>query len=134
MASVPNPMAALAARQLISRLGGAGGPAGQSGGGGPQPDDILQQQMSQLRGSNPQSVLRQLQQMRRIASVMVPFTAEAVPGVAKNMMQVLRGLDGAIKEAEKASSLVGMSSSPIQNSAIPSAGSPGAVGQEPLRI
>lgn len=133
MASVPNPMAALAARQLISRLGGAGGPVGQQA-GGPQPDAILQQQMSQLRGSNPQSILRQLQQMRRIASVMVPFTAEAVPGVAKNMMQVLRGLDGAIKEAEKASSLVGMSSPPIQNSAIPSAGAPGAAGQEPLRI
>jgi len=84
----------------------AGGPAmGSSGAPStvPTAGQQFSSQMSELQGADPGMVLNQLKQIRTIFARMLPFTIERLPGVATNVAAVLRPLDGAIKEAEKAS-------------------------------
>jgi type VI protein secretion system component VasK len=76
------------------------------------------QQMSQLRGSNPQLVLQHLKQMKQVAAALIPHTAETIPGVAQHLARTLQGLDRAIEAATKALTAETIAGAPINMSAV----------------
>src|SRR5229473_1755032 len=109
---------AIMARQLLSRMGG-GGPGGAPG-GPPQPPgpggaasmqanpaasagQQISQQLAELQGADPQSMLKILQQMKQMSVALYGRAAFTIPGVARNIAQMGKYIDNAIKEAEQAS-------------------------------
>lgn len=99
-------MAALMAR--MQGGGGPGGPGGQPGMPGPDmqgPAEIGNQvasQISSIRSADPEMITRQLAQMKEIAVSLIPMTAMRIPKVANHLTGVMKALDGAIQEAQKA--------------------------------
>jgi hypothetical protein len=107
----PNAMAAL---QMM--MGGADAMAPS------QSDPTAQnvaQGLSQLRSTNPEMVIRTLQDMLRTTAALIPHTAETIPGVAQFLARNLSGLRGAIDAAQKAMTAQTIAQGPLQTSAAP---------------
>ena len=128
MAAQPN-LAAMMARQLISRMSQGGGQPPSPGGGmappqgGPPPQGQpspagaqISQQLAELQGADPQSMLKLLKQVKSILVALYPRSAFTVPGVARNVAQSQKYIDNAIKEAEQASATAQAVQPPIANS------------------
>lgn len=114
MAAQPQ-LPAMMARQLLSKLAGGGAPqAGGSPQGGPvnagpaalnaQPSagQQISQQLGELQGADPGSMLKILQQVKSMLVALYPRSAFTVPGVARNVAQAMKYMDNGIKEAEQA--------------------------------
>jgi len=103
-----NPALAGMARSIIENLSKRGaGPSTTGGAGGIAPamaQQALSSRMNELQGSDPGAVLRKLEQMKQDVVQLIPQVAFSVPGVSKHLFTVMKGLDGAIKEAEQATS------------------------------
>lgn len=101
-----SPVTSLLARGLVSRLaqGGAQPQGGMPGAQPSPPDNAGQQisaQLSELQGADPQSTLRMLQQMKSQIVVMYARTAFPMPEVSRNLAQMQKYVDNAIKAAEQ---------------------------------
>jgi hypothetical protein len=149
-------LAQMMARQLIGKLaGGAGGPAaggppagpagplppppgmtGQAGPGGPgasgppsTPAGLqLSQQLAELQGADPDAMIKSLTSMKSMAVQHYTRAAFTMPGVTRNLAQVVKYLDNSIQEAEKAAATTAAAGPIANNAAIPNpAGQNGSV-------
>lgn len=125
--------------------GGAGGaPAGPGGplppppgmtgqggpGAGPQqpgPDSPptvpaglqLSQQLAELQGADPDAMVKSLTGMKSMGVSLYTRAAFTMPGVTRNLAQVVKYLDNAIQEAEKAAATTAAAGPIANNAAIP---------------
>lgn len=146
-------LAQMMARQLISKIAGAGGgaaaggpPAGPggpmppppgmmgsagpgsaaagSGGGPPGPNSPptipagfqLSQQLAELQGADPDAMVKSLTSIKSVAVSLYTRAAFTLPGVTRNLAQVVKYLDNCIQEAEKAAATTA-AAGPIANNA-----------------
>lgn len=158
MATAPNPaLAQMMARQLISKIAGAGGgpaaggpPAGPGGpmppppgmigaagpgaggppppgGGPPGPNSPpttpaglqLSQQLAELQGADPDAMVKSLTAQKSLAVQTYTRAVFTMPGVSRNMANVVKYLDNAIQEAEKAAATTAAAGPIANNAAIP---------------
>jgi hypothetical protein len=120
------------ARMVMQRMAGNGAPGGGAPGGPPQPPgpggaasmqanppssagQQISQQLAELQGADPGSMLKLLNQMKSMTVALIPRAAFAIPGVARHLSGMLKSLDNAIKEAEQASSTQQAVKPPIAN-------------------
>lgn len=129
MAAGPQ-LPAIMARQLLSRMGG-GAPGGPPGGASAPPGpggaaamqanppssagQQISQQLAELQGADPGSILKLLNQMKSMTVAIIPRAAFTMPGVARHLSSNLKALDNAIKEAEQASATQQAVKPPIAN-------------------
>lgn len=108
MGSPANPASSMMARQIIQSLASRG--AGPSTMGGPQgaapqqASDQLGQKLNELQGADPNAIMSKLNEMKKQLIDMIPHVAFTLPGVSKHISSMWKALDGAIKEAEQATS------------------------------
>ena len=139
-------LAQMMARQLIQKIAGAGGappggpagpggpPAGPGGppgmpgaGGPPGPDSPptvpaglqLSQQLSELQNADPDAMVKALTSIKSVAVSLYTRAAFTLPGVTRNLAQVVKYLDNAIQEAEKAAATTAAAGPIANNAAIP---------------
>jgi len=104
--------------------GGPGGP-GAGGPGGPDaPPTIpaglqLSQQLSELQGADPDAIIKGLTSMKSMAVQFYTRAAFTMPGVTRNLAQVVKFLDNSIQEAEKAAATTSAAGPIANNAAIP---------------
>ena len=125
MSSAPVNVPGMQARQLVERLAQRGAPQG-----GASPDAAgqqLSQQLSELKGADPQLLLKAAEQMKAMALAIQVRTAFQVPEAGRHMAQAQKSLDAAIKALQQASATANTASSPIVNNA---GMSPTATGQQ----
>ncbi len=140
MATSNPALAQMMARQLIGKLAGAGGPAGPAGplppppggpgAGGPGPVGPgappptpaglqLSQQLAELQGADPDAMIKSLTSMKSMAVEQYTRAAFTLPGVTRNLAQVVKYLDNSIQEAEKAAATTAAAGPIANNAAIP---------------
>ena len=111
---------------------GAGAPGGDAGGGpggGDNTGGDYSSMLSDLRRADPQTLMRQLHQMKSIFAVLMVHYLESLPNVAGRISKVIPHIDNVIKEAEKAASVSGAVRNPIaMGAAQPTPQSPNASG------
>jgi hypothetical protein len=137
-------LAQMMARQLIGKLaGGAGGAAaggppqgpggplppppgatGQAGPGADAPPTTpaglqLSQQFAELQGADPDAMIKSLTSMKSMAVQQYTRAAFTMPGVTRNLAQVVKYLDNSIQEAEKAAATTAAAGPIANNAAIP---------------
>lgn len=146
-------LAQMMARQLISKIAGAGGgaaaggpPAGPGGpmppppgmmgvagpgaGGPPGPGGPnsppttpaglqLSQQLAELQGADPDAMVKSLTSIKSVAVSLYTRAAFTLPGVTRNLAQVVKYLDNCIQEAEKAAATTAAAGPIANNAAIP---------------
>ena len=153
-------LAQMMARQLISKIAGAGGgapaggpPAGPGGpmppppgmlgaagpgaapggmppsGGGPGGDPNgppstpaglqLSQQLAELQGADPDAMVKSLTSIKSVAVSLYTRAAFTLPGVTRNLANVVKYLDNSIQEAEKAAATTAAAGPIANNAAIP---------------
>ncbi len=103
------------ARQMVEQLAKRG-----PGQGGATPDAAgqqLSQQLSELKGADPQLLVKAAEQMKAMALAIQVRTAFQVPNAAKHLAKVQQSIDAAIKELQQAAATANTVSSPIVNSA-----------------
>ena len=110
----PNPAAIGAAGP------GAGGPGGPPGGPSPTPAGLqLSQQLAELQGADPDAMIKSLTSMKSMAVQHYTRAAFTMPGVTRNLAQVVTYLDNSIQEAEKAAATTAAAGPIANNAAIP---------------
>lgn len=146
MAASNPALAQMMARQLIGKLaGGAGGPGGSPAGpggpmplppgmagaagpgAGPGPDSPpttpaglqLSQQLAELQGADPDAMVKSLTSIKSVAVSLYTRAAFTLPGVTRNLAQVVKYLDNSIQEAEKAAAATAAAGPIANNAAIP---------------
>ena len=134
-------LAQMMARQLIGKLAGGGGapagpggpmppPPGMTGQGGPgaggpggppsTPAGLqLSQQLAELQGADPDAMIKSLTSMKSMAVQQYTRAAFTMPGVTRNLAQVVKYLDNSIQEAEKAAATTAAAGPIANNAAIP---------------
>lgn len=151
-------LAQMMARQLISKIAGAGGgaPAGgpPAGPGGPMPPPPgmmgaagpgatgpgaggppsgpgpnsppttpaglqLSQQLTELQNADPDAMVKSLTSIKSVAVSLYTRAAFTLPGVTRNLAQVVKYLDNCIQEAEKAAATTAVAGPIANNAAIP---------------
>jgi hypothetical protein len=92
---------------------GPGGP-----GAPPMPPAGMQlsQQLAELQGADPDAIIKSLTQMKSMAVQHYTRAAFTMPGVTRNLAQVVKYLDNSIQEAEKAAATTA-AAGPIANNA-----------------
>lgn len=114
------------ARMMLQRMGGGapaqGAPPAPPGPGGaasnPPGDGAgqqISQQLAELNGADPGSIVKILQQMKSMAVSLYGRTAFSIPGVSRNLAQMQKYLDNAIKEAEQGAATQNAVKPPIAN-------------------
>ena len=132
------------ARQLIGKLAGGapnGGPPAGPGGPMPPPPGMtgqggpgaggpggppstpaglqLSQQLAELQGADPDAMIKSLTSMKSMAVQQYTRAAFTMPGVTRNLAQVVKYLDNSIQEAEKAAATTAAAGPIANNAAIP---------------
>jgi len=139
-------LAQMMARQLIGKLAGGGPPVGpggpmppppgatgQAGPGAGSPPSTpaglqLSQQLAELQGADPDAMVESLTSMKSMGVSLYTRAAFTLPGVTRNLAQVVKYLDNCIQEAEKAAATTAAASPIANNAAIPNpAGQNGSV-------
>ncbi len=82
---------------------GPGGAAAMQANPSSSAGQQISQQLGELQGADPGSMVKILQQMKQMSVALYPRSAFSIPGVARNLAQMMKYLDNAIKEAEQAS-------------------------------
>ena len=109
---------------------GAGGPPGPGGPGGPPgpgpnsppttPAGLqLSQQLAELQGADPEAMTKSLTSIKSVAVSLYTRAAFTMPGVTRNLAQVVKYLDNCIQEAEKAAATTAAAGPIANNAAIP---------------
>lgn len=122
MGGYSNPVNQQLSRNIIESLAARGAsPQQDPGPMGASPGDTeksLSQRMAELRGADPGMVMRKLNQMKKDCVELIPQVAFTIPALAKHLSAVLKGLDGALKEAEQGANVEkSISQGPISHSA-----------------
>jgi hypothetical protein len=107
--------------------GGPGGPPGAAGPGAAGPGSPpttpagmqLSQQLSELQGADPDAIIKGLTGMKSMAVQFYTRAAFTMPGVTRNLAQVVKFLDNSIQEAEKAAATTSAAGPIANNAAIP---------------
>lgn len=101
--------------------GGPPGPGGPSAGGPPTTPAGLQlsQQLAELQGADPDAMIKSLTSMKSMAVQQYTRAAFTMPGVTRNLAQVVKYLDNCIQEAEKAAATTAAAGPIANNAAIP---------------
>ena len=98
----------------------SGGPPGGPGAPGSPPTPPagmqLSQQLAELQGADPDAIIKSLTQMKSMAVQHYTRAAFTMPGVTRNLAQVVKFLDNSIQEAEKAAATTA-AAGPIANNA-----------------
>lgn len=129
MASSPVDVRSMMARQMVERLAQKGGSPQQGGASPDAAGQQLSQQLSELKGADPQLLVKAAEQMKSMALAIQVRTSFQVPAAARHMAQAQKSLDAAIKELQQASATANTVSSPIVNNAGMNPGqNPGAGG------
>ena len=120
---------------------GAGGPPGP--GGGPPPPGPnappttpaglqLSQQLAELQGADPDAMVKSLTSIKTVAVQLYTRAAFTMPGVTRNLANVVKYLDNCIQDAEKAAATTAAAGPIANNAAIPNpAGQSGGLGSQP---
>jgi len=130
-APVGGGLQALMASRIVSELARRGTPGmvtGAGPGGEPGPGAAVAEQMSELRGADPQMIQRYLQDTIQRISALISLTALRVPGVAQSLAAALKALHRAHREAQTAAQVTSaVGTSPLIGLAAagPAAGSAG---------
>ena len=100
---------------------GQGGPSGPGAGGPPSTPAGLQlsQQLAELQGADPDAMIKSLTSMKSMAVQQYTRAAFTMPGVKRNLAQVVKYLDNSIQEAEKAAATTAAAGPIANNAAIP---------------
>jgi hypothetical protein len=100
---------------------GQGGPPGPGPGGPPTTPAGLQlsQQLAELQGADPDAMIKSLTSMKSMAVQQYTRAAFTMPGVTRNLAQVVKYLDNCIQEAEKAAATTAAAGPIANNAAIP---------------
>ena len=101
---------------------GQGGPPGPGGPGGPPTTPAglqLSQQLAELQGADPDAMIKSLTSMKSMAVQQYTRAAFTMPGVTRNLAQVVKYLDNSIQEAEKAAATTAAAGPIANNAAIP---------------
>ena len=108
---------------------GQGGPGGPPGGGPPPPGPNsppttpaglqLSQQLAELQNVDPDAIIKGLTGMKSMAVQFYTRAAFSLPGVTRNLAQVVKYLDNSIQEAEKAAATTAAAGPIANNAAIP---------------
>ena len=100
---------------------GQGGPSGPGAGGPPSTPAGLQlsQQLAELQGADPDAMIKSLTSMKSMAVQQYTRAAFTMPGVTRNLAQVVKYLDNSIQEAEKAAATTAAAGPIANNAAIP---------------
>lgn len=115
MASSPVDVRALQARSMVEQLAKRGP---QQGGASPDAaGQQLSQQLSELKGADPQMLVKAAEQMKAMALAIQVRTAFQVPEAGKHMAKAQQALDAAIKALQQAAATANTVSSPIINQA-----------------
>lgn len=88
--------------------------------GGASPDasgQQLSQQLSELKGADPQLLVKAAEQIKSMSLAIQVRTAFQVPEAARHMAQVQKSIDAAIKSLQQAAATANTVSSPIVNNA-----------------
>lgn len=109
MGSPNNPMMGQVMAALQGRTQGGTTPPGQAPGQAASMDagGEYAQQQADLRGADPNSLLRQLKAMKSICAVMLVQNLERLPNVAGKLSKMIPQFDAVIKEVQQASSVQG---------------------------
>ena len=79
----------------------------------------LSQQLAELQGADPDAIIKSLTQMKSMAVQHYTRAAFTMPGVTRNLAQVVKYLDNSIQEAEKAAATTAAAGPIANNAAIP---------------
>ena len=101
--------------------------AGASSPSGPSPNSPpttpaglqLSQQLAELQGADPDAIVKGLASMKSMAVQYYTRAAFTMPGVTRNLANVVKYLDNAIQEAEKAAATTSAAGPIANNAAIP---------------
>lgn len=93
----------MAALQAKSAQGGQGGAPGGQPGQGPDAGDQYAQQVSELKGADPNGLARQVKAMKQICAVMLVQNLDRLPNVAGKISKIIPMFDGVLKEIQQAS-------------------------------
>ena len=98
--------------------GPSAGGTGAPGSSPPMPPAGMQlsQQLAELQGADPDAIVKSLTQMKSMAVQHYTRAAVTMPGVTRNLAQVVKYLDNSIQEAEKAAATTA-AAGPIANNA-----------------
>jgi hypothetical protein len=107
-----------------------GGPGAGGPGGGPPPPGPnsppttpaglqLSQQLAELQGADPDVMVKSLTSIKSVAVSLYTRAAFTLPGVTRNLAQVVKYLDNSIQEAEKAAATTAAAGPIANNAAIP---------------
>jgi hypothetical protein len=97
-----------------------GGPTGGPGGPPMTPAGLqLSQQLAELQGADPDAMIKSLTSMKSMAVQQYTRAAFTMPGVTRNLAQVVKYLDNCIQEAEKAAATTAAAGPIANNAAIP---------------
>ncbi len=110
--------------------GGPPSPGGPPGAGGPPPPGPnsppttpaglqLSQQLAELQGADPDAMVKSLTSIKSVAVSLYTRAAFTLPGVTRNLAQVVKYLDNCIQEAEKAAATTAAAGPIANNAAIP---------------
>lgn len=132
MASSPVNVQGMRASQLVQQLAQQKGAGGSQGAGSPDASgQQLSQQLSELKGADPQLLVKAAEQMKAMATAIYVRTSFQVPEAARHIAQATKSLDAAIKALQQASATANTVSSPIVNQAGLSPNQPGATPPPP---
>lgn len=108
---------------------GGPGPGSDSGAGGSGSDPNspptvpaglqLSQQLAELQGADPDAMVKSLTSQKSMAVQLYTRAAFTMPGVSRNLANVVKYLDSAIQEAEKAAATTSAAGPIANNAAIP---------------
>ena len=105
--------------------GGPPGPGGPPPGPGPNSPPTapaglqLSQQLAELQGADPDAMVKSLASIKSVAVSLYTRAAFTLPGVTRNLAQVVKYLDNCIQEAEKAAATTAAAGPIANNAAIP---------------
>ena len=108
--------------------GGPGGPPPPGGPGGPPGPNSppttpaglqLSQQLAELQGADPDAMVKSLTSIKSMVVSLYTRAVFTIPGVSRNLANVVKYLDNSIQEAEKAAAATAAAGPIANNAAIP---------------
>jgi hypothetical protein len=115
MASSPVDVRGMQARQMVEQLAKRGP---QQGGNSPDAaGQQLSQQLSELKGADPQLLVKAAEQMKSMSLAIQVRTAFQVPNASRHFAKAIDAINAGIKELQQAAATANTVSSPIVNQA-----------------
>ena len=88
-------------------------PGGASGGGGDDAASQYAQQVADLKGADPNGLMRQVKQMKEILAIMGVQNLNRLPNVSGKIFKLIPQLDSVMKEIQMAANVEGAVRPPI---------------------